>query len=190
VNVNQRRIGVNELTLSDLAAAVSVGNRPRVPKLKEVLDRLRDTQTLLLLDIKSSGVIDEIIRLVSEANVVHKTLIASFDYLPLARVKERHPMIQTIVTVGLSRVMTRPLGLLWTLFALFFPLRAAIWIRANVILCPAYRLTRQLVRRAHEREIAVFAWKLGDQPERSLAPYNIDGVVIGSFAMLSRGQSI
>ena len=182
LRMGRERIKVSDRSFAELAAIFEKRERRRLPRLREVLDRLHGKPSLLVLDIKAGNVIDRVMRLLHAADAAATTLIASFDYLPLVRAKELQPRVPTGVTVGLSRVMTRPLGFLWTLFALFSPVRAALRIDADAILCPAYRLTRRLVRRAHAREIAVLVWDLGARNREDLATYRIDGVVTNSLA--------
>lgn len=178
LHINQRSIQINDVSFSELETINAAANRSRILPLKEMLDRLRNTDNLILLDIKSRYVIDEVMRLVHDANATEKILIASFDYVPLSRAKVFNPTIPTIVTIGFSRGMTKPLQIIWTLFALLFPLRATKSVRASAILCPAYRMTRRLVRRAHKRGIAVFVWKLSDKMKASYSEcYNVDGLV-------------
>jgi len=182
---------ISDLSLCELAAVNDSGQSPRIPLLKDVLDILRNTKILVLLDIKSRGIIDDVMRVIHASNVEDKSWIASFDYSPLIRVKEINPKIPTILTVGFSRVMANPLGSLWTLFALLFPIFAATRIRANAIFCPAYRVTRRLVRRAHRQKIAVFVWQLKDHTQASYLPdYNVDGLAIDWQATRSRKAEI
>jgi glycerophosphoryl diester phosphodiesterase len=189
--VNERQIRISDLSLCELAAVNETGQGHPIPLLKDVLDRLRSTRILVLLDIKSQGIIDDVMRVIQAAHAEDKAWIASFDYAPLIRVKELYPKIPTILTVGFSRVMANPLGFLWTLFALLFPRCAAALVRANVILCPAFRVTHRLVRSAHQQKIAVFVWQLKDNTQVGyLSDYNVDGLVIDWPATLSRNGGI
>ena len=184
--VNERQIRINDLSLCELAAVNAAGQSRPIPLLKDVLDRLRNTKIFVLLDIKSQDIIDDVMRVIYAANAEDKAWIASFDYSPLVRVKKLYPNIPTILTVGFSRVMASPLGFLWTIFALLSPIFAAARIRANGILCPAFRVTRRLVRRAHHQKVTVFVWQLKDPTKVDyLLDYNIDGLVIDWPAPMS-----
>jgi glycerophosphoryl diester phosphodiesterase len=178
VAVEGRRRPVGELTLVELSHAATAAGLPEVARLRDVLDELRETPALVVLDIKSPTTIDYVVRLVRETHATDRVMIASFDFFPLLRTKRVDTALPTLTTVGVSRVMRGPVGLLWGLFALLFPVSAAFCIRANALLCPGYRLSRRLVWCAHRMGIAVFAWKLEGRPQRWVAAYDVDGMIV------------
>lgn len=176
--VDGRQVRLSDLSLSELASITVAGKHLGIPLLRDVLELLRGTNTLILLDIKSRGIIDAVMRVIQDARAEDRTLIASFDYSPLTRAKEIHPTLPTILIVGFSRIMASPLGFLWTIFAFLFPLLATTRVQAHVILCPANRVTQRLIRKAHQRHIAVFVWKLTDITKaKRVVNSGVDGLV-------------
>jgi glycerophosphoryl diester phosphodiesterase len=169
---------ISDQTLSELATLEPVGRGLQITPLRAVLDKVHNTKTLVVLDIKSRAALDEVTRVIRDAGVEAQCLIASFDHLTLLRSKRLSPEIPTVLILGRSRVMASPRGFLWTVLALLFPLQAATRLRANAILCPAYRLTRRLVGKCRERGIAVFVWNLKNITQScQLLDYNVQGMV-------------
>ncbi len=143
-----------------------------------VLDGMRGTSSFVLLDIKSSGVIDNVMKVIQNADAGRIAGIASFDRSPLIRSKELYPEIPTTLIVGASRVMASPAGFIRSVFALLFPIYAATRIRANSILCPAHRLSHRLVKSAHQKQIEVFVWKLKNHYERGVLDFDVKGLIV------------
>jgi glycerophosphoryl diester phosphodiesterase len=177
IRIGGRRVVVNQLSLEELRLA-SVASGHGFTTLREALEQLVDTLIIAVLDIKSRGIVEDVIALVREMQLVPKTLIASFDYSTLLRARSLDASVQTIFTVGLSRTARRPTSFAFSLFGLAFPLGAAKVLRANAVLCPAFRLTDQLVRRAHRQMLAVFVWKIKRRDTvATLRDHGVDGVV-------------
>jgi glycerophosphoryl diester phosphodiesterase len=169
---------ISDQTLSELATLEPAGRGLKITPLRAVLDKVRNTKTLVVLDIKSRAALDEVTRGIRDAGVETHCLIASFDHLTLVRSKRLSPEIPTVLILGRSRVMASPRGFIWTLLSLLFPLRAATRLRPNAILCPAYRLTRRLVGKCRKRGIAMFVWNLKNITQScQLLDYNVQGMV-------------
>jgi glycerophosphoryl diester phosphodiesterase len=179
---------IHELTYAKLAELRVAGQGGRVPLLSEVLEKLHDTGMQALLDIKDRDAIDAVMRVIGETNTKKHAWIASFDYWPLVRAKELDHNTPTILTLGISRIMHSLRGFLWTVFALVFPRRAATLMGADVILCPAWRLTSRLVKRAHRRQISVFVWDVKPGAAAQLGAYDIDAVVTDWTASTKSGD--
>lgn len=84
---------VADLTLAELKA-LQVGGKEPVPTLEETLECVRD-RCLLLVEIKPSGIADEVVRVIRNAGMVSACTISSFDEPSLLRVKELEPGLAT-----------------------------------------------------------------------------------------------
>jgi glycerophosphoryl diester phosphodiesterase len=176
--LNGGLIRISDRTLSELTAMDVEAHGRCFTLLSDVLDKVRDTKTWVVLDIKARPALDAVIRAIRDARAEALCFIASFDYATLVRSKYLYLELPTILTLGPSRVMASPLGFLWTMLALLFPLVAAARIHADVILCPAYRLTRRLVSECRKKGIAVFVWDVRNISQSySLLDYDVHGIV-------------
>jgi len=133
-----------------------------IPTLEEVFD-LVDGRCALNIELKSPGLEAKVTGLVRERGAVGSTLISSFDWEALARIRHIAPELR----VGLlaSRWPARLIG-------------AATEMKADAI-NPSYDIvTEDLCIAAHSREINVYAWTV-DEPAmmRSLIADGADGIM-------------
>jgi glycerophosphoryl diester phosphodiesterase len=180
VLVDGKPTKVTDLSLEELNLVISKGTRQQhsITRLTEALSCVHDTETIVVLDIKTSGIADRIIKAVQKENVATRTSISSFDYITLRQMIELDSSISTILTIGFSRVSVSLFGFCWTIYALLFPINAARLARANGLLCPAYRVTRRLIRSAHQYSIAVLIWRITNTNKlKGLIELKPDGVV-------------
>lgn len=134
----------------------------KVPTLEEVFD-LVDGRCALNIELKSPGLETKVANLVRARGAVGSTLISSFDWEALARIRHIAPELR----LGLlaSRWPARLIG-------------AATEMKADAI-NPSYDIvTEDLCIAAHSREINVYAWTV-DEPAvmRSLIADGADGIV-------------
>lgn len=134
----------------------------KVPTLEEAFD-LVDGRCALNIELKSPGLETKVANLVRARGAVGSTLISSFDWEALARIRHIAPELR----VGLlaSRWPARLIG-------------AATEMKADAI-NPSYDMvTEDLCIAAHSREINVYAWTV-DEPAvmRSLIADGADGIV-------------
>jgi glycerophosphoryl diester phosphodiesterase len=170
VSINSKPTKIRDISLEDLNIVVNRGAQqlPPIARLEEALNIVRDTQTIVVLDIKTSGITDRVIDAIHKANVAPKTCISSFDHSNLQQAKRLDSTISTILTIGFSRSSASLSGFCWTIFALLVPLIAVRLVRADALLCPVFRLTQRLVGAAHRSRTAVLLWgirsrdRLGD----------------------------
>jgi glycerophosphoryl diester phosphodiesterase len=193
VRIGSKSIRVGDLSFAELTVLLDnvTHQPPRLARLEEALDMVSRTDTMILLDIKTRSAIAGVIEAIHEANVAARTSIASFDSLTLRRGKRLDASIPTMLTVGFSRVMRNVVGFCWTTFALAVPLLAVRLVGAEVILCPAFRITHALVRAAHRAGIAVIVWRIAEYDRlRELVTLGVDGFVNDVPLMVRRELEI
>lgn len=164
--------------LFDELRSLDLGGGAQVPLLEEVLQEFREYRSLLILDVKTDGVVPDIIEYVKKYGLNKKVIIASFDVRCLRQASKLSPDIATALVVGFSRVARNPVGLLWTVITLALPVRLALWIGASAIVCSNSRVTETLIKGAHERQIPVFVWTTSSLLDVSaLRNIGVDGIL-------------
>ena len=134
----------------------------RIPTLEEVFD-LVEGRCALNIEIKSEGLETGVSELIRARQAFGSTLVSSFDWAVLARIRHIAPEIR----VGLlaSRWPARLIGAATEMKA------AAINPRVDII-------TEDLCIAAHGREISVYAWTVDEPAEmRRLIAYGVDGIM-------------
>jgi glycerophosphoryl diester phosphodiesterase len=168
----------DSLSLADLRAAVGDLSGERVPLLADVLEAVGHQTALIVLDIKTRGIIDRVAAQVAAAGVTDRTVVASFDREPLARLQVAGSPLPRIATIGWSRAATNPLGLGWAMRLSFSPVAAATSVGARGVLCPVAKVSARLVEQAHREGIAVLGWNVApftDIP--ALVGLGVDGLL-------------
>jgi glycerophosphoryl diester phosphodiesterase len=134
----------------------------RIPTLEEVFD-LVEGRCALNIEIKSEGLETKVTELICTRNAFGWTLVSSFDWAALARIRHIAPEIR----VGLlaSRWPARLIGAATEMKA------AAINPRVDIV-------TEDLCIAAHGREMSVYAWTVDEPAEmRRLIAYGVDGIM-------------
>jgi glycerophosphoryl diester phosphodiesterase len=134
----------------------------RIPMLEEVFD-LVEGRCALNIEIKSDGLETRVTELIRTRNAFGWTLVSSFDWAALARIRHIAPEIR----VGLlaSRWPARLIGAATEMKA------AAINPRVDIV-------TEDLCIAAHGREMSVYAWTVDEPAEmRRLIAYGVDGIM-------------
>lgn len=134
----------------------------RIPTLQEVFD-LVEGGCALNIEIKSDGLESKVSELVGARKAFGWTLISSFDWTALARIRHIAPEMR----VGLlaSRWPARLIG-------------AATEMKAYAINPKFDIVTEDLCIAAHSREINVYAWTVDEPAEmRRLIAYGVDGIM-------------
>ena len=158
-NVNKTTNGngsVNELTLDEIKCFVTEKGE-KVPALEEALQFLGKRVTILL-ELKETGIEEQIINLVNKKGLIENIIIISFHEEALRKVRELDPKIIT----GLIYVRHKN------------PVQTALDLNAQYLL-PLYRFTHSdNVRKAHENGLKVIVWTINTAEE--VAEYKKKGV--------------
>jgi glycerophosphoryl diester phosphodiesterase len=166
------------LSVSELRMAVGDTSGERVPLLADVLGAIGHQTAVLVLDIKATGIIDRVAAQVAAAGVTDRTVVASFNREPLARLHAAGSSLPTIVTIGWSRAATNPLGLAWAMRVSFSPVAAAKSVGARGVLCRVTGVRARLVEQAHREGIAVLGWNVAPSTDvQGLVELGIDGLL-------------
>lgn len=176
IAINGKKYFIRNLTMEQINTAY-VGTK-RMPLLEEVLRIVRNSRLFLILDIKSSRHIVDIINIIDHYEMSSRVIVVSFNPCYLLKVKRISRQMPTGLVVGFSRLMRRPVGLVGTIVGLLFPVQFAIYLDVNVILCSEDRITKNLVNQAHNVSFPVWVW-LGTEcfkPDK-LVKMRIDGIM-------------
>ncbi|HEX3034014.1 MAG TPA: glycerophosphodiester phosphodiesterase family protein [Thermodesulfobacteriota bacterium] len=151
---------VREKTLRELKE-LDAGKGEKIPTLEEVVDLVRG-RTGLVIELKEPGIEGRVVSLVRENDLVGEVFIVSIYQDVLQKVKELEPEAKT--------------GLI--LFYSPDPISLAKECFADVV-APFHNLvTRGLVEKAHENNLALITWTV-DIPTRAeeLIIMGVDGIV-------------
>uniref|UniRef100_A0A7J3QFV5 Glycerophosphodiester phosphodiesterase n=1 Tax=Ignisphaera aggregans TaxID=334771 RepID=A0A7J3QFV5_9CREN len=158
----KRVAGIEErvcnLTLDKLKKIVIMG-KEQVPTLDEVLSEFRG-KIAMFIEIKE--LIDEkyIVKLLNDYDVLDQSLVISFNYEYLKKIKELNSSIE----IGLLTYI-RPL-----------PIDQAVKLKAFAIL-PRYNLiTPNIVKEIHSKKLKVYTWTVNDVSiALKIINYGVDG---------------
>lgn len=148
-----------ELTVVELKN-IKVFYKETIPTLDEVLTEFGNIVPLFI-EIKDEGIEDKIIEYIKKHQVYDNTLIISFNYNILSKIKKNLSKID----IGLL-TYKRPL-----------PIDSAIKLKAFAIL-PRYNLlTPNVVKELHSKNIKIYTWTINDiSIALKIVNYNIDGI--------------
>jgi glycerophosphoryl diester phosphodiesterase len=141
-----------------------------IPTLEEVIIVLGH-QLLLNIELKAKGfgnahLVAEVVRLIEDHNLVHRTIVSSFNPLALRRVKKLNPRIST----GLIYSFDLPAHPLRTLFLLL--------ANADALHPEKHLITQEYVDWARERGHCVNAWTVDEPAEmKRLIALGVDGII-------------
>lgn len=140
----------------------------RIPTLGEVFDLVRDTVTMVNIELKNSrmaykGLEERVLALVEEHDMAHRVVLSSFNHYSL-----RH-------LVGLGSQL--PLGALYS-EPLWKPWQYATKLGATAV-HPALGATRRkIVEKSHEHDLAVHVWTVNEPDDlKRMVALDVDAVI-------------
>lgn len=154
---------IHELTFEEISRYTVMSSSARVPLLREVLLKIKDSGARLLIEIKDPSLypslVDKLVALIEETGAVNNVAVFSFDKDIVKQVKERLPAIETGV------------------FCLGFDCNgdgvdvvSPHWI--SLLYSPS------LVRRIHAKGAKVFVWTVDRAVwMRYVYKRNVDGII-------------
>lgn len=165
------------------------------PALAEALGLVAAQGVGLILDLKSAGIEEGVVKLLRERGLVERAVVASFHGASLRRVKELEPDLTTGLSypfdrVGISErrgfqplIRTGLAGLRRVL-----PVRIGRMLdraRADAALLHHALVSRRLVDRCHARDAAVLAWTVEDEIALAwVLAAGVDGVIANDPGLL------
>ncbi|MFA1821621.1 glycerophosphoryl diester phosphodiesterase membrane domain-containing protein [Virgibacillus oceani] len=135
----------------------------RIPTMEQVLEKVTENDTLLILDLKSYNrkdeFTDEIVRLLEKYDAVDQTYVQSFNYDLLQEVRAKNEEIK------IGQVLFLAMGNLSNLDIDFYT------IRQNM-------LTSRFIENAHQLNREVWVWTVNSERNvHEVLKYNIDGII-------------
>jgi glycerophosphoryl diester phosphodiesterase len=147
---------LSELTLKEIKSVVT-GKDEKIPSLEEALDFL-DKKTKILIELKETGIEDQVLSLVKQRGLTKNVIIVSFIEDTLKKIRERDKEVET--------------GLIYARHK--NPIKAALELKANYLLS-FYKFTHSAnVQKAHENGLKVIVWTVNTPEE--VAEYMKKGV--------------
>lgn len=147
---------VNELTLEEIKKLVT-DKGEQVPTLEEVLD-LVGKQVKVLVEIKETGIEEQVLGLIREKELTDNVIVISFHEDALRKVREMDDKVAT----GLLYVRHKN------------PIQTALDLKAEYLLS-LYQFTHSTnIRKAHENGLKVIVWTINRKEE--VAEYKNKGV--------------
>ncbi len=150
---------VGELSLGQIKG-FSAEDGEKIPTLQEVLDFL-DKKVKVLIELKETGVEEQVLAIVKERGLEHNVVIVSFLEDALKKIRELDGDIET----GLIYVKHKN------------PVKAALELKANYLVA-LYRFTHTAnVVKAHENGLKVIVWTINNPQEvEEYAKKGVDGI--------------
>jgi glycerophosphoryl diester phosphodiesterase len=150
---------VNALTLSEIRQFTTEKGE-KIPTLEEALDYL-DNKAKILIELKESGLEEDLLALIRKKNLTKNVIIVSFLEEALRKTKSIIDDIET----GLIYVKHKN------------PIEAALDLRVSYIL-PLYRFTHsKLIQKVHENGLKVIVWTINSHEEAyEYAKKGVDGI--------------
>jgi glycerophosphoryl diester phosphodiesterase len=140
----------------------------RIPSLREVFEQFAPTGLHFIIELKNllipqPGLEEKVISLIRRYQLTERTVISSFNYESLLRIRELDPQ----QTTGLLYVGSLPA-----------PWEVAARYQANQLHVPLDQINPVLVREIQNRGLAVISWTVNSEREiRSVAQAGVDGII-------------
>jgi glycerophosphoryl diester phosphodiesterase len=150
---------LSELTLKEIKSVVT-GKDEKIPSLEEALDFL-DKKTKILIELKETGIEDQVLSLVKQRGLTKNVIIVSFIEDALKKTRERDKEVET--------------GLIYARHK--NPIKAALELKANYLLS-FYKFTHSAnVQKAHENGLKVIVWTVNTPEEAAeYVKKGVDGI--------------
>lgn len=148
---------IREMSLTELKN-LDAGKGDRVPTLEEVIN-LAKGRVKMIVEIKEDGTEVEVLNAIEKNDLVEETIISSFHFDPLRRIKELSP---GIMTAGIASKLPIEFHRLHNVF-----LADTIFLRKDIV-------SAGIVDEAHRDGFLVCVWNVDDS--REVAKYADMGV--------------
>ena len=158
-------------TLRQLRADRSAARRfpqARIPSLREVFEEFAPSGLHFILELKNllvpqPGLEEKLIEMIRRYQLTERTVVSSFNYDSLLRIKELDPH----QTTGLLYIGT-----------LSAPWEVAVRYQANQLHVPYDQLTPALVRESRKQGCPVIGWTVNSEREiRTAIQAGVDGII-------------
>ncbi|WP_421616802.1 glycerophosphodiester phosphodiesterase [Brevibacillus sp. TJ4] len=140
----------------------------RIPSLREVLHRFADSKLKLIIEMKNlltpqPGMEQKLIALIRHYDLTERTVISSFNFDSLSRIKQIDPL----QTTGLLYIGSLPA-----------PWEVAARYQANQLHIPQDQLTPDLVHQAQAHGFPVIGWTINSEAEiRDAIRTGVNGII-------------
>lgn len=153
---------VAELTLRELKE-LDAGENQSIPTLQEVIDEVRGRGILLNIEIKPTGIEEQVLQIITHNDFFDQAIISSFLWPVLETVREIHSEVET--------------GLLY-LVDLEDPIQVAHELGVNALHPHCGLVTPQLVEKCHDSGLDINPWTVNDNQEmQRLIDLAVDSII-------------
>ncbi len=142
--------------------------KARIPVLREVFQAFSDTSLRFIIELKNffqnqPHLEEKVIELIQRYQLTERTIISTFNFDSLLRIKELDPA----QTTGLLYV--GPLAKPWAVASQY---------RCEQLHVPYDQLTRELVQQAKQRQLTVYGWTVNSSRQIQRAvDIGVDGII-------------
>ncbi|MGM0714993.1 glycerophosphodiester phosphodiesterase [Brevibacillus parabrevis] len=142
--------------------------KARIPVLREVFQTFSDTSLHFIIELKNFFLAqpqleEKVIELIRRYQLTERTIISTFNFDSLLRIKELDPA----QTTGLLYV--GPIAKPWAVASQY---------RCEQLHVPYDQLTPELVRQAKQRNLTVYGWTVNSSRQiQNAIEYGVDGII-------------
>ena len=164
---------IKDMTLEEIKK-LDAGEGEKIPTLLELI-KVAKEKVGLQIEIKSSGLLEKLIKLLKEVNLVNTSIVSSFAFGELVKLKNLEPKIKLGLLLSADLVQVRQIkrNILKAVDKKFYAIH------------PHYSVAdKEIVDFAHDNNLKVNVWTVNDKDvmER-LIEIGVDGIITDDISM-------
>jgi len=175
-NITGKQGLIEELTLKEIQE-LDAGEGEKIPTITELIN-LTKGKINLQPEIKASGLINDLIQILTKNNLIKKTIISSFDITQLIKIKEIEPRLK--IGYLIPSELTRPR-------ILNRYIQKAIRNEFYAIHPHFTAVSKEFVDNAHENNLKINAWTVNEEDEIiRLKALGVDGIITDDIELVHK----
>jgi len=175
-NITCKQGLIEELTLKEIQE-LDAGEGEKIPTITELIN-LTKGKINLQPEIKASGLINDLIQILTKNNLIKKTIISSFDITQLIKIKEIEPRLK--IGYLIPSELTRPR-------ILNRYIQKAIRNEFYAIHPHFTAVSKEFVDNAHENNLKINAWTVNEEDEIiRLKALGVDGIITDNIDLVNK----
>jgi len=175
-NITGKQGLIEELTLKEIQE-LDAGEGEKIPTITELIN-LTKGKINLQPEIKASGLINDLIQILTKNNLIKKTIISSFDITQLIKIKEIEPRLK--IGYLIPSELTRPR-------ILNRYIQKAIRNEFYAIHPHFTAVSKEFVDNAHENNLKINAWTVNEEDEIiRLKALGVDGIITDNIDLVNK----
>ena len=164
---------IKDMTLEEIKK-LNAGEGEKIPTILELI-KVAKEKVGLQIEIKSSGLLEKLIKILKEENLVNTSIVSCFAFDELVKLKNLEPKVKLgfLLPAELVRVRQIKRKILKAVDKKFYAIH------------PHYNVTdKEIVNFAHDNDLKVNVWTINDRDimER-LIEIGVDGIITDDISM-------